>query len=159
VVEDRRGQPTSNNTTEYGGAKMRTRNRLWNPEHPEPKRKKMLKVQHNLDDLICQLCPNKEIELPNGDKLPCPNVCYPLSWTDGNAALKETLLGKQFEPSSDYNAVLAEQIEHRRIDYTIINKIKARCVAVLLDSDFTIAEISKLLRCSTRNIYRIMKSK
>lgn len=136
---------------------MRRRNRLWNPEHPAKKRKKTSKANHNLDDLICQQCQNREIELPNGDKFPCQHTCYPLSWTDGNTGLKETLLDKHYEPSSDYNDVLAEHIKHRRFDYTRIesNEIKVRAVAVLLESDFTIPEISKLLKCSTRNIYRI----
>jgi len=61
---------------------MRLKNRLWNPEHQEAKRKKAIKKNHNLDDLICQLCKNREMELPNGDKLPCQNMCYPLTWTE-----------------------------------------------------------------------------
>jgi hypothetical protein len=136
---------------------MRLKNRLWNPEHPEAKRKKTIKAGHNLDDLICQQCPNKEVTLPNGDKLPCQNICYPLSWTDGNTGLKETLLDKEFEPSSDYNEVLAEGITARRIDYTRFqaDKIKIKCVAVLLEAEFTIPEIANLLKCSTRNVYRM----
>jgi hypothetical protein len=137
---------------------MRLKNRLWNPEHETIKHHKKTIKNHLPDDFICLQCPNKEHELPDGKKITCQNMCYPLTWVDGNVGLKETLLDKQYEPSSDYNSILADGISARRIDYTnrlISEKLKIRCVAVLLEAEFSIQDIAHLLKCSSRNIYRL----
>jgi hypothetical protein len=95
----------------------------------------------------------------NGKKVPCAGLCPPMQWVNGNVGLKEALLDEQVEPSSDYNAILADGIETHRKDYSVVianeTNLRKKCVGVLIEADFRIEEIAKVMKLTRRTIYRL----
>jgi predicted TIM-barrel enzyme len=80
-------------------------------------------------------------------------------WVNGNVVLKETLLDEPVEPSSDYNAILAEGIDTHRRDFSEhidrVKNTKVKCVAILAEAGIKIEDIAKVMKCAKRTIYRI----
>lgn len=129
---------------------MKLRNRLWNPDHPERKKKKEPTI---FKDSLCQDC----VYIGRCDK----GACFWMKHIDGNVPSKEALLSdlnaKDME-YRDYKDDLTELMEHRqaRIKNAMdISAVKHRAIALLLLADFTQKDISTLFRMSYRQINRI----
>lgn len=86
-----------------------------------------------------------------------------MQWINGNVGLREALLDDPVEPSSDYNLILAEGIETHRQEYSeaIANEtdLRKKCIGVLLEADFRITEIARVMKLTRRTIYRIRDAK
>lgn len=137
---------------------MRHRNRLWRP--PGGEEIKQTVVKQPPSDEVCFHCPNRIFDF-NGLRIPCQHTCAPLQWVNGNVPLKEAQLKENIEPSSDYNEVLAEQIEARRSNFHSLiaeeTNVRKKAVAVLLEAEFKIDEIAHVMRCARRTILRMRK--
>lgn len=99
---------------------MRLRNRLWNPEHEEH-RKKQPRTAPN--DPLCESCPNHKDNH-------CKGLCPPMQWINGNAETKEIIPRKPIISHGveliDYNQYLAEVITDREAtDIERLNTIRA----------------------------------
>jgi hypothetical protein len=140
------------------GGKVRHRNRLWRP--PEGEEVKQTVIKQPPTDEVCFHCPNRIVDF-NGLRIPCQNICAPLQWVNGNVPLKEAQLRENIEPSSDYNEILAEQIEARRSNFTALiaeeTNIRKKAVAVLLEAEFKIDEIARVMKVARRTILRMRK--
>jgi hypothetical protein len=129
---------------------MKIRNRLWNPEHPEPKRAKKVII---FKDDLCQDC----VYIGRCDKGPC----FWMKHINGNTPTKETLLSDintHDMEYRDYKDDLNEMIEHRqlRIDSSLkIPIVKHKAISILLLAGITQKDISTLFRMSIKQINRI----
>lgn len=131
---------------------MRSRNDLWKPPEGNAKPKPAPKSAPH--DPICNGCQNQGT---------CSGLCPPMQWINGNVGLREALLDDPVEPSSDYNLILAEGIETHRQEYSeaIANEtdLRKKCIGVLLEADFRITEIARVMKLTRRTIYRIRDAK
>ena len=128
---------------------MRKRNRLWKPERADNCGNQAAPRRPPTDG-VCMTCLNRPT---------CQNTCAPMLWVNGNVVLKETLLDEPVEPSSDYNAILAEGIDTHRRDFSEhidrVKNTKVKCVAILAEAGIKIEDIAKVMKCAKRTIYRI----
>ena len=125
----------------------------------------MIKLKYQiikLPELFCADCVNKKI---------CkPPYCPPVTYINGRTASKEALVSDIMDESNpreyrDYNEVISELIEDKRIKgksdleriFQIKSKIK-RAIAILIKVGlFSIADVSRLMNLSDRQIYRLIK--
>jgi DNA-binding CsgD family transcriptional regulator len=81
--------------------------------------------------------------------------------TPRREGLARDIIGADVEISSDYNAALAELIEHHRNAFMIRSHIidtRSRAIAAMLSADISRREIARLLRMSYRQINRIIRN-
>ena len=104
-----------------------------------------------LDKLICAGCANIQ---------DCIAPCNPMVWIDGDKPRKEMLLKEDLGEYdyADYNAVLAERIEHEQEHFQrLVDKLddeRTQAIVVLLDNNFKIPAVARILKVSIRTIYR-----
>jgi hypothetical protein len=119
-----------------------------------------------LNDPLCVGCNNSMMTfIINGENVhrPCPGLCMPMLWINGNKARREPLVEDlRIKPphSKDYNQTLSEIIEDRQTALDKITDIedpKRRAIAAMLLVHVSRNEIATLLSMSDRQLYRIIK--
>lgn len=116
-----------------------------------------------LNDPICSACPNKFIKYKD-KKIPCPHLCLPLQWVNGNKARKEPLfedIKKKPPASRDYNITLSELIDDKQTALERISEIpgiKKRAIASMLIVNISRQDVADLLSMSYKQITRIINN-
>lgn len=120
-----------------------------------------------LNDPICEYCPNKLIKFYTDDAefdMPCPNLCYPLTWIDGDVSRKERLLKhperEDRKARENYNDVINKLSKEKSKNHIeqiwAINDITMRAIAAMLWARISIQAISELLQISRQAVYKKM---
>ena len=126
---------------------MKKGNLLFDPKKAQARKKAEPIPPMQGHDPCCQYCPNKG---------KCLYLCSPLRWVDGNVGRKESLSSQlpANKTYSDYNAEIAHRGEQVRAQIMGIGDIRKRAIAILLENDYTIAQIAHVLKCSESTIKR-----
>lgn len=138
---------------------MRLKNRLWNPEHEQPKTVKDKRKPPQ--DEICLLCPNYKDDY-------CKGLCPPLQWINGRAETKELIPDHPIEITNpnltDYNSAIHELIkdkETRDIErlelIRNIENYKLKGIAACILVEMTQEQTGKFAHISQTRISRLFR--
>ena len=112
-----------------------------------------------LHDPICAFCKNRDS---------CKNPCYPITWINGKARRKETLVERMTvkREDQDYNSSLAEMIEdkrqtdHDRLEYIRgVSDLRRRLVLAALHVGVPQDIIATEIHISQQHISRIYRDR
>lgn len=125
-----------------------------------------------MNDPICTYCRNRATKVSffvNGvrveKKISCQNPCAPLTWINGRVPRKEPLLEdpREIYSQPDYNETLHNIIRAKQSDHiTEIREIKdnkIRAIASMLYANMSVNQISRLLKCHRKTVYRWLNIK